>query len=51
MPLSQTDIDQKYLELYEAAERDGSDCFWCCGGGDEWRAEIVRLENKLANKE
>lgn len=26
--------------LARAAEEDGTDCFWCCGGGDEWRAEL-----------
>ena len=26
--------------LYAARELDGTDCFWCCGGGDERRAEL-----------
>lgn len=26
--------------LYVARELDGTDCFWCCGGGDEWRAQL-----------
>ena len=26
--------------LYAARELDGTDCFWCCGGGDEWRAGL-----------
>jgi len=26
--------------LARAAEEDGTDCFWCCAGGDEWRAEL-----------
>ena len=30
--------------LARAAEEDGTDCFWCCGGGDEWRAELDERE-------
>lgn len=33
--------------LREAAERDGTDCFWCCGGGDEWRAELEAREDAI----
>jgi hypothetical protein len=33
--------------LREAAERDGTDCFWCCGGGDEWRAELEAREDTI----
>ena len=33
--------------LREAAEQDGTDCFWCCGGGDEWRAALEAREDAL----
>ena len=26
--------------LYAARELDGTDCFWCCGVGNEWRAQL-----------
>ena len=33
--------------LREAADLDGTDCFWCCGGGDEWRAELEGREDAI----
>jgi len=34
------DIRKGYKSLWEARDIDGTDCFWCCGGGDNWRAEL-----------
>ena len=33
--------------MREAAEQDGTDCFWCCGGGDEWRAALEAREDAI----
>jgi hypothetical protein len=35
------EIRQEWGNLYADAERDGDDCFWCCGGGDD-RADELR---------
>ena len=32
--------------LYAPRELDGTDCFWCCDGGWEWRAQLE--ERKVA---
>ena len=35
-----------YIRLYTAAEGE-DDCWWCCGGGDQWKEEIEREEAEI----
>jgi hypothetical protein len=41
------EIRKGYKSLWEARDIDGTDCFWCCGGGDNWRLELRKESQKI----
>jgi hypothetical protein len=42
-------VAQGFEDLYTETDLNGDGCWWCCGGGDEWRNDLVaRQEAVLA---
>ena len=40
-------VAQGFEALYEAAEAAGDSCWWCCGGGDEWRDDLIARQGAV----